>query len=113
MHLSDDDFREAYKPLHVPAHYDPDASQEEQVIYALGQVGEGSAKDVGIAISKIDGSVQPETFSRIAAVILKRLFDTGHIKGEEKDGIMRYNLSKITTPNDGRVEPDLPAPGLD
>ena len=113
MHLSDDDFREAYKPLHVPAHYDPDAGDEEKVIYALGQIGEGSAKDVGVAIAKTDGSILPELFSHNAAVILKRLFDTGHIKGEEKDGIMRYNLSTITTPNDGRIDSDLPAPDLD
>ena len=44
---------------------------------------------------------------------LTNLYELGLLKGSEVNGEMEYNLSKITHANDGAVDPDLLAPGLD
>lgn len=76
------------------------------MIFALAQLGAATADEVNIELEKYKAEAN-------AASILKKLFDTGHIKGIEAGGVMRYNLSKITHANDGAVDPDMLAPGLD
>ncbi|MFD2145828.1 hypothetical protein [Mucilaginibacter antarcticus] len=41
MIQSDEDFREEFKPLHVPAHFLEVDTQENKIIFALAQSGEG------------------------------------------------------------------------
>ena len=104
MSMSDEEFLREYHPLHIPARYNPADSLQDRVLYGLAQVGEGTPEDIGIEIAKLDTSVEPEGFSNTAAEILHHLFDKGLIKGEEKDGVMHYDLSKITHENGGGVK---------
>ena len=106
MSISDEQFREEYKPLHIPAHFKDAISQQDKVVFALAQVGEGTAADVTNELRDNGSAINAES-------TLKQLFDKGLIKGEEVNGEMSYNLSKITHANDGAVNPDLLAPGLD
>ena len=113
MTMSDDKFREAYKPLHIPAHYDMHDSEQDRVLFALAQIGIGTANDVATEMSQLEAGIDVESFKVIAADVLTHLYDQGLLKGSEINGEMEYNLSKITHANDGAVDPDLLAPGLD
>jgi len=113
MKLSDEEFREEYKPLHVPAHYDAADTQQNKMIYALGQIGDGTAEDVIAALEKLEPGISDEQHRAFVTVTLKSLFEHGHLTGSEHNGQMHYNLNKITQANDGATDPDLLAPGLD
>ncbi|SFT08122.1 hypothetical protein [Mucilaginibacter polytrichastri] len=113
MSVSDQDFREEFKPLHIPAHYMPDDSDEDKIIYALAQLEEGTPDEVAMEISKHDSSINAEHFKTKAASVLHILYEKGLIKGINKNGATYYNLSKITKANDGAIDPELLAPGLD
>ncbi|WP_461448676.1 hypothetical protein [Mucilaginibacter sp.] len=104
--MTDEQFREEYKPIHIPAHYNDATTEQDKVMYALAQIGEGTALDVNNELKKKSANID-------SAIILKQLFDTGHIKGSVINGDMHYNLSKITHANDGETDPGLLAPGLD
>ena len=113
MKLSDEEFREEYKPLYIPAHYHEADTQENKVVYALAQLGEGSMTEVMKKLEELEPNVGTGQFTALAKQVLTRLYDKGLIKGEDRQGIMYYNLAKITEPNKGSVNPDLLAPGLD
>ncbi|WP_233276880.1 hypothetical protein [Mucilaginibacter paludis] len=111
--MSDQSFREAFKPLHIPAHYDAGDSDENKIVYVLAQLGEGTADDVAIKLHELDPSIDVQAFKAVVASVLGDLYEKGLLKGEESSSAVRYNLSKITEANDGTVNPDLLAPGLD
>ena len=113
MTMTDDTFREAYKPLHIPAHYDVHASDQDRVLFALAQIGTGTINDVATEMAQLEAGIDVESFKAVATDVLTRLYDQGLLKGSEVNGEMEYNLSKITHANDGAVDPDLLAPGLD
>lgn len=113
MSISDQSFREAFKPLHIPAHYEAGDTDENKVVYALAQLGEGTADEVAIKLSEIDPAMEMKKMKPVAISILNSLYQKGLLKGEETHSPMKYNLSKITEANDGAVNPDLLAPGLD
>ena len=113
MTLSDDSFREAYKPLHVPAHYDINDPEQDRVVFALAQIGIGTVNDVATELAQLESGVDVESFKVLASDVLTNLYELGLLKGSEVNGEMEYNLSKITHANDGAVDPDLLAPGLD
>ena len=113
MSISDEAFREAYKPLFIPAHYQAEDSDESKVIYALAQLGEATPAEVAQKLAEIDRSNDIARFTALATSVLNELFDKGLISAEDSDGKMYYNLKKITEANDGSVNPDLLAPGLD
>ena len=96
MSYSDEKFREEFKPLHVPPYFSPADSKQDQVVFALAQIGTGSAEDIIIELSKYHSTIDPVPYLQV-------LFDKGLIKGEISNGIMHYNLGKITNPNDGKV----------
>ena len=111
--MTDEEFREEYKPIQVPAHYDAADTQQDKMIFALAQIGEGTAGDVIAELETLEPGVINEQSKAFINVTLKKLFETGHLTGSEKNGEMHYNLSKITQANDGGTNPDLLAPGLD
>lgn len=113
MTLSDESFREAYKPLHIPAHYDINDTEQDRVLFALAQIGIGTVNDVATEMAQLEESINVESFKIVAGDVLTRLYEQGLLKGSEVNGEMEYNLSKITHANDGAVDPDLLAPGLD
>ena len=113
MALTDEEFREEYKPLQIPAHYDAADTQENKIIYALAQLGEGTVTDVIAKLEILEPGITDEQLTAITKHVLTHLYDKGLLKGTDEHGAMRYNLSKITQANDGAVDPDLLAPGLD
>jgi hypothetical protein len=113
MSSTDQDFRDEFKPLHIPAHYMPADSDQDKIIYALAQIERGTPDEVAAEISRHDSSVDIEYFKAKAATTLTILYGKGLVKGITKNGILRYNLSKITEGNDGSIDPELLTPGLD
>jgi hypothetical protein len=113
MSVSDEFFREQYKPLHVPAHYDFNASEQDRVLFALAIIGKGTVIEVANEMVKLEPGTTTDDFIEPVAYELTSLYDKGLLKGIEVNGDMEYNLSKITEANDGAVDPDLLAPGLD
>jgi predicted transcriptional regulator len=101
MKLSDEEFREEYKPLHIPSHFDQQDTQQNKAIYALAQIGEGTADKVLKELETLQPGIVNEQVTALVKTILANLFDKGLIKGEEHNGQMHYNLSKITEANDG------------
>jgi hypothetical protein len=113
MTQSDEDFREEFKPLHIPAHFLAEDTQENKIIYALAQAGEGSAAQVIEKLEKLQPGIKDEQLVAITKQVLSHLYDKGLIRGREINGEMHYDLAKITHENEGEVNPDLLAPGLD
>jgi predicted transcriptional regulator len=101
MKLSDEEFREEYKPLHIPSHFDQQDTQQNKAIYALAQIGEGTADNVLKELETLQPGIANEQVTALVKTILADLFDKGLLKGEEHNGQMHYNLSKITEANDG------------
>jgi len=46
MNLTDKEFREAYKTKYAPANYDAADTLENKMIFALAELGKGSAEQV-------------------------------------------------------------------
>lgn len=91
-----------FEPIHVPYRYNEKDSTEQKVIFALGQLGEGTVNEIIIKLKQVNAD---ETITETeAAEILKNLYDQGLIKGEEHQGQLSYNLSKIEKPNTGRTD---------
>jgi hypothetical protein len=113
MSVSDQDFREAFKPLYIPAHYDAADVDQNRIIYALAQLGEATSAAVAKKLHELDSTVDAASFGIVVESVLNGLFEKGLLNGADDGGGMHYNLSKITEANDGAVNPDLLAPGLD
>ena len=73
------------KPLAIPGRYRENDTEENKVIYALSQIGEGSAEDVGVKISELDSSIEPGGFTHTAEPVLRSLCDRGLITCRIKD----------------------------
>ncbi|GAC1312057.1 MAG: hypothetical protein NVSMB24_32820 [Mucilaginibacter sp.] len=55
-----------------------------------------------IIIRKIQsGTITGEQLSALVHETLRRLYDKSLLTGSEKNGVMHYNLHKITQPNTG------------
>ena len=113
MIKSDEQFCEAYKPLQVPAHFNSADTPENKIIFALGQLGEGTAASVIGKLEKLEPGILNAEFISFTKNLLNELYKNGHLTGHETAGLTYYNLHKITQANDGAVKPDLLAPGLD
>ncbi|WP_413667123.1 hypothetical protein ACEN9X_21685 [Mucilaginibacter sp. Mucisp86] len=101
MTLSDEEFREEYKPLHIPSHFDPQDTQQNKAIYALAQIGQGSVDNILKEMKILQPGIVDEQVAALVKATLANLYNKGLLKGEEHNGQMYYNLSKITEANDG------------
>jgi hypothetical protein len=113
MTLTDEEFREEYKPLHVPSHFDPADTQENKMIFALAHIGEGTAEDVLAELQKLEKAPVSKQQEALTRETLKLLYKKGLLTGSELSGVVHYDLSKITRANTGDTDPDPLAPGLD
>ena len=113
MALTDEEFREEYKPLYVPAHYEAADTLQNKMIFALAALGEGTDDEVIAELEKHEPGIADEQHRVVVKTILASLYDHGHLTGAEKNGCMHYNLSKITQANEGGTAPEKLAPGLD
>ena len=113
MSQTDEEFRESHQPLHVPAAYDQAANVTEKIVFALADINEGTADDVIRKIEQLEPEADHKPVIAATRQSLTDLFDKGMIAGTERDGNLVFNLHKITRANDGSVDPELLAPGLD
>ncbi len=113
MSLTDEEFREEYKPIQVPAHYDQADTLHNKMIFALAQIREGTAEDIIAELKKLEPGIPGEQSRAFVKTTLAALFEHGHLTGSERDAQMHYNLSKITQANDGAADPGLLAPESD
>lgn len=100
-------FKEAHKPIHVPAYFNENDTLEDKIIYVLGQLEEASANEVGFKLAELENSDDVTHFQNSAAKHLSYLYKEGLIKGIEAEEELRFNLSKIERPNSGKINPDL------
>jgi hypothetical protein len=50
-------------------------------------------------LEKLEPNVTGEQLKALVHQTLRRLYDKGLLTGSEQNGVMRYNLHKITQPN--------------
>lgn len=112
MTLSDQDFREEFKPLHIPASYNVGDTLENRAIFALASLGEANGDEVFEKIREFEPAIKEVTIKFIKQYLFS-LYEKGLLKGNREGSSIRYNLSKITSSNKGNVDPDLLSPGLD
>jgi hypothetical protein len=113
MKLSNEEFREQHKPLHIPSSFKEAASVTDQVVFALAELGEAAAGEVIRRIELLDPAADAQQLIAAAHEVLTQLYQKGLLGAVEKGGDLVYNLHKITEANSGRVDPELLAPGLD
>jgi hypothetical protein len=113
MSLTDEQFREQHKPLHVPASFEDAASETDKVVFALADIGEGTADEVIRHLEELDPDAAHKPVIAGAHQVLTDLYEAGLIAANDRKGRLVYNLHKITRANDGAVDPELLAPGLD
>lgn len=101
------DFKEAHKPIHVPAHFNEYDNIENKIIYVLGQLEEASATEIGLKLAELENSDDVSHYQHAASKHLSYLFKEGLIKGIDYEDDIRFNLSKIERPNSGKINPDL------
>ena len=111
--MTDKEFREEYKPLHVPAHFDGRAPIADQTLYALGQLRNGTADEVVNKLKELHSMDAGKDIIASVHSLLTEWHTKGLIAAADENGGLRYSLQKITEANDGHVNPDLLAPGLD
>jgi hypothetical protein len=113
MALSDEQFREEFKPLHVLPAYPENGSLEDKILFALAACGEAGVTKVCDKLVELEPRLIREDLSERVNAYLKMQFDKGLLNGGTRHGERYYNLNKITQTNEGAVDPDLLAPGLD
>lgn len=91
-----------FEPIHVPYRYNKQDSNEQKIIFALGQLGEATAKEVFSKLKQVNAD--EKITENEAEMILKELNNQGLIKAEDHNNKFHYNLSKILKPNSGRTD---------
>ncbi|MEJ7692315.1 hypothetical protein [Daejeonella sp.] len=112
MTLSDQAFREEFKPIQIPASYVLSDTLENRAIFALASLGEANGDEVFEKVREFEPGIKEVTIKFIKQYLFT-LYEKGLLKGNKVGSSIRYNLSKITDPNEGYVDPDLLSPGLD
>lgn len=113
MSLTDQEFREAYKPIFIPASFSKDDSLEHQTAFALATIGTGTDEDVIKKLEELSELMVDTELCIQVSHLLSQWYENGLLKGHQENGKVIYNLSKITEANEGSVNPDLLDPGLD
>ena len=111
--MTDEEFREQHKPLQVAASYEEARNVNEKIIFALADIGEGTAEDVIRHLEQLVPEADHKNVIAETHRVLTELFENGRVTGHEENGDLVYNLHKITQANDGSVNPEFLAPGLD
>ena len=113
MALSDQQFREEFKPLQIPPTYPENGSLEDKILFALAACGEAGGTEVSDKLVELEPGLEGEDLSEKVNEYLGKQFDKGLLNGGTRQGEQYYNLNKIIHANKGTVDPDLLAPGLD
>ncbi len=113
MNLSDQEFREEFKPLTIPSEFDSDDSIENKVVFALAITGRGTAAEVALKLQELEPGSDPTYLLAESTEVLDALFEKGLLRGTGEGEEREYDLGKITDENKGYTDPNLLAPGLD
>ncbi|SFC30654.1 hypothetical protein SAMN05421747_10830 [Parapedobacter composti] len=97
------DDSEFARPLQVPAKYAPQASLKDRVVFALADIGSGTAEQI---VQRLTELSDPDADVDAVEPVLERLFDQGLINGTEERRGRVYDLAKVTRPHRGHVNPD-------
>jgi hypothetical protein len=111
--MDDAAFREEFKPVHVPAAFAEAKDLQEKVVFALASLNEATADQVSRQLEELAPETADKELIAGAHRLLTELYEKGLIAGQEQNGGLVFNLHKITAANDGAVDPELLAPGLD
>jgi hypothetical protein len=103
--ITDDAFNEEFKPLHIPSAYHANDSWKDKTVFALAEIGAGTADDVADKLVVLDAGLDKAEATAQATAILTALFNKGLIKGTQLHHGMMYNLSKILIQNSGSTHP--------
>ena len=104
MDSPDQSFIQAFGPIHVPHRYEDSASVQDNVVYALAQLEQATAKQVAKKLTELNPKIEYAIHLQQAEDILSNLFATGRIKGDDNETSRQYNLSKILTQNSGKAD---------
>ena len=113
MILSDEEFREEFKPLQIPPAYPISGTIEEKILFALAEAGEATSAEVCENLIRHEQDLEKNDLSEVVDNYLTQQFAKGLLNGGERKGEKVFNLNKITHANEGSVDPDLLAPGVD
>ncbi|NEU07392.1 hypothetical protein GZH53_03610 [Flavihumibacter sp. R14] len=113
MALTDEEFREEFKPLRIPPAYPENGTLEDKILFALAAAGEATSAEVCQKLTDLEQGLGKKDLSEVVDNYLKQQFDKGLINGGKRNAELVFNLNKITHANEGSVDPDLLAPGLD
>ena len=111
--MDDAAFREQFKPVHVAASFEKADNLQDKVVFALAAIDEGTADAVALKLEELEPQVPEKALIADVHQVLTELYGKGLIAGNDIDGGLTFNLHKITQANDGAVDPELLAPGLD
>lgn len=92
------------QPLQIPANYEPDGGIERQVVFALADLGEGTAEEVAEHWAALDGNLSPDACVAHSRQVLAELFKKGLVNGVGSAPFRRYNLAKETEVHRGTVD---------
>ncbi|WP_114941179.1 hypothetical protein [Mucilaginibacter endophyticus] len=84
MSLTDEEFHEAYHPLQVPAHFDAADTQQNQLIFALAELGEATAEQVAAEVKQLQGRDLDEQQQAFIPETLKALLIRGCLMARKK-----------------------------
>jgi len=104
MNSPDLSFFKEYKPLHVPHEYSSSACVQNNVVFALAQLGEATAGEVASKLNLLEPGTNPHIHQKNAEDILNYPFDKGLIKANNIGGKLAFNLSKIKEANSGKAD---------
>ena len=111
--MDDAEFREQFKPVHVSSSFEDAANLQDKVVFALAELNEAMADEVARKLEELEPEQPHKPVISDVHRVLSELYQKGLIAGNATDSGLVYNLHKITHANDGSVNPDLLAPGLD
>ena len=93
MSTTDQDFREEFKPLHIPSSYNNADPEEDRIIFALATLGEGTSEEVFAQLRELDpgiNNLNPESVE----VLLNHFYDKGLLKGNDENGKLEGYLDQ-------------------
>ncbi|SEL79839.1 hypothetical protein [Parapedobacter koreensis] len=91
------------RPLQVPAKHAPQAPLDDRVVFALADIGSGTAKQVAERLVELK---DPDADTDVVESILESLFNNGLVNGTESKKARVYDLAKVTRPHHGHVDPE-------
>jgi len=94
--MTDQEIRKQYQPLQIPAHFDQSAPLNQQILFALAQIGHGIADEV---VRQLKGRCKGTTEKQEIAGIHQQLTDwykSGLVAAQtNQSGELIFSLQKI------------------